>query len=747
MDDDDDIWFEAGERAERAENKPGMTPYRRGLGELFIEPLTAVIAAKLADEAKLPHGRFGTLLQNIEPRVLAALALAAVLPQIGRPLRPGDEASFKRAIKEAAGELFYANVHLTESAKAAKTKEDRQRARWRAKVMKGKVKVGRSETPKQRGVRLHKARRGILLAFTREASRLDSIKAGTWLLNRAIEADIVILVGKQLLPVRKYEEDILRLQRLIVRRNVHLLPSATKPAPWTKSVIYRSGVRRRFMTRQNPKMRAKIDASFRNPRFRLQHLAAVNTLGDVPLQIDEWTLRLVERFAAHVKKYKDEDRRLADASLIVREIETAARLGIFYNSYRIDFRGRLNAEQTFNYAQQDRVRSLYRFAQGVPIDDLGLTWLKVHVANCHGETDKRSYENRVAWTDEHYDEIERVAVEPERLEWWRSEEVDAPFCFAAACRELVNALDNPNFITAVPCAFDHTASGLQHLALIGLDEKTAPLVNLTDSTAPHDIYGLLAGATEKLFDDSPEAQFWRDLFKKTPRNVRKLLKHPGMTFSYASTDRGNIRQVADAYYDIYDEDAPFDHVRYLVSRFRQACKKELPGPAGIMEYVQSLVSDCNKRKRFLEWTSPSGLLVGNIYPKRREPDLYTLEGSKHIVSEEIPGTIDAQKARSAASANYVHSLDAAHLVRIVNALAANQMPTLCVHDSFAVLAPHAEQFHITNREELALMYHEMFEQGGPLALLRQHNDEIDDAPPPSGKFNLWEVQKATYACS
>ena len=84
-------------------------------------------------------------------------------------------------------------------------------------------------------------------------------------------------------------------------------------------------------------------------------------------------------------------------------------------------------------------------------------------------------------------------------------------------------------------------------------------------------------------------------------------------------------------------------------------------------------------------------------------------------------------------------------MRTVVALAANEMGALCVHDAYAVLAAHAEQFHITNREELIMMYDEMFQDGGPLSLLgRQNGGYIDTTV---GSFDLKQVQKATYACS
>jgi DNA-directed RNA polymerase len=514
----------------------------------------------------------------------------------------------------------------------------------------------------------------------------------------------------------------------------------------------------------NADLQARVAESFKLPRFRQGHLRAVNTLGDVPLRIDEWTLRLVERFAADVETYPDEDRRVADLSQIVRDVETAGkclRRGVFHNSYCIDFRGRLNAEQSFNFQQRDRVRSLYRFARGVPVgagerSGYGLWWLMVHVANCYGE-DKLSYDARVAWTKQHWSDIERVATQPERFDWWRTDKVDKPFAFAAACREVVKCADGPNYETTLPCSFDHTASGLQHLALIGLDEKTAELVNLTPRAAPHDVYGALAKRTVELFDNTEDAEYWRELFSKSGRqDIRKLLKQPGMTFSYASTDRGNIRQVQEAFLDVYENDDPpdFNRLRYLVGCFRAACKEMLAGPTKTMEYLQSLVQECNEEERFLEWPTSSGLLVGNVYPKRRKvgphngPRIYMPGGSRHVLAEYIPGKVDRQRAKNSVAANFVHSMDASHLVRTVNALADMGMPALCVHDSFAVLAPHAFDFHVANRDQLAMMYGEMFKQGGPLALLRRHNNDIGDPPRWPGKLQLLsQVCLAEYACS
>jgi DNA-directed RNA polymerase len=294
------------------------------------------------------------------------------------------------------------------------------------------------------------------------------------------------------------------------------------------------------------------------------------------------------------------------------------------------------------------------------------------------------------------------------------------------------------------------------LSLINLDAAAAPLVNLINCEEPRDIYGELAVRTIELFDSSPWASFWRNRLKELgARKTRELLKTPGLTFSYASTERGNAGQIFNAYYDICgtelgDElgDDDFEAVLHLVGTFRQACREMLPGPVQTMTYIQSLVRTANSANRFLEWATPSGLQVSNIYPELHKAIIYLQDGTENTIADgAVPNTIRTLKTVSSAPANYVHSLDSAHLARTVVALATNQMEALCVHDAYAVRAAHAEQFHVTNREELVQMYREMFEVGGPLALLRQQNGNAGDAAPPIGSFNLMEVQQAAYACS
>jgi len=113
-------------------------------------------------------------------------------------------------------------------------------------------------------------------------------------------------------------------------------------------------------------------------------------------------------------------------------------------------------------------------------------WLEIHTANCEGSTDKRPWADRLRWTKDNTDLIERVAANPQGiLEHWckADKKPDKPFAFVAACMELSRARKDPaGFITHLPIPFDCTCNGIQHLAMLSRDEEAGRLVNLVDTT-------------------------------------------------------------------------------------------------------------------------------------------------------------------------------------------------------------------------------------------------------------------------
>ncbi|GJZ46617.1 DNA-directed RNA polymerase, phage-type protein [Tanacetum coccineum] len=59
-----------------------------------------------------------------------------------------------------------------------------------------------------------------------------------------------------------------------------------------------------------------------------------------------------------------------------------------------------------NHLGSDLCRGVLEFAEGKPLGDSGLRWLKIHLANVFGGgVDKLSHEGRLAFTEKHVDDI------------------------------------------------------------------------------------------------------------------------------------------------------------------------------------------------------------------------------------------------------------------------------------------------------------------------------------------------------
>ena len=208
----------------------------------------------------------------------------------------------------------------------------------------------------------------------------------------------------------------------------------------------------------------------------------------------------------------------------------------FYLDYNCDKRGRLNALQRLNYTREDHVRALFEFARPAPLTADGadgteaMHWLEIHAANCWGE-DKKPWRDRVRWSNENADLIERVATDPKgTFEHWRN--ADKPFAFVASCMELSRARKNPEgFETHLPIGFDGTANGLQHLVLLSFDRRShnlaterdweaARLVNLVDGDEPQDVYLVVTRRVMELLEAEDSRLFSKRKGRVYPRGER-----------------------------------------------------------------------------------------------------------------------------------------------------------------------------------------------------------------------------------
>src|SRR5262249_17540176 len=128
---------------------------------------------------------------------------------------------------------------------------------------------------------------------------------------------------------------------------------------------------------------------------------------------------------------------------------------------------------------------------------------------------------------------------------------------------------------------------------------------------------------------------------------------------------------------------------------------------------------------------------------------------RYRVADGWSSNIKKTDARNAAPANFVHSRDAAHLIRSVNAAATEGVTNVvCVHACFGTHATQSQPLQQNLRRDLNLMYvgrifhHPDFPPSlshNPLAQLRAQNAGEDYPPPPKqGALDPTAVANAEY---
>ena len=499
-------------------------------------------------------------------------------------------------------------------------------------------------------------------------------------------------------------------------------PTTTPPWPW---FAYDGVDGETFVQacRDVPAVREAI-------RRGIPHVDAVNYLQSIPWRVNEHTLHVVKRREL-LKKLTP-----AAESLLEANIDLADRFRgqPFYVPLRVDFRGRLVTGTTLNFTGPDHIRGLFQFAEGKPITERGIYWLKIACATAFNEWKEVSrwkFADRLKWTEDNLDRICEAGRRPLEHEAWLKDAGDPIQC-VALFRELANAQDvGPSYVSTVPIGFDATCSGLQHYALLARDLQMARRTNLVPSDDPQDIYDRILRPVQwqLAIREHERPTLWEYSSSKLPGEEialwtgtldRKIIKGLVMTYCYSSVPWGQANQVHKALRD-QGIDIPAGAPKSLVELVRKAIERHIRSAPAIMKQLQALVG----KSKPVRWVSPSGLPVSNSYPKPRVKRVrhYLHDKSRQCVQS--VGWKPEQRfsvARSAIAPNYIHSLDSAHLALVACACEREGIPLVTVHDSYNTLPCYADRLREILLEELRAMY------AGYASLV-----------PPSGDLDLNEV--------
>lgn len=463
-------------------------------------------------------------------------------------------------------------------------------------------------------------------------------------------------------------------------------------------------------------------------------------------------------------------RRTGKRATFVQKLSVAEKLVDFpaiYFPHNLDWRGRCYPIPKGGPEPQgnDIARGLLTFAQGLPLGSNGGWWLAIHLANQFG-IDKVSFEDRVAWVRQHQSLILDSADRPlDGHRFWAG--ADNPWQALAACFEWAGYVAQGDaYVSHLPISLDGSNSGLQHFTALLRDPIAAPHVNLLGGDRPGDIYAHIAElAQEKVERSSDErARPW-----KGGRITRGIAKEPCMTYVYSARRKGMAEQIESALrlLDISAaERGQPPHLGgadnraaayWLAGLFEQLLRSNLPAIRNAMNWLQTTSNLVSSANLAMQWTSPVGLPIVHEY---RKLPLRTVEVccgrtiKLQVQDEESEGDqsfpIDRGKAANGIAANFIHSLDATHLMLVASACADQGIPALAViHDSFGTHAANTGKLATILRETFVDLY-----KRDPLGQLRDavleqlngHPELAAQVPPvpPQGDFELEKVLDSTY---
>lgn len=421
----------------------------------------------------------------------------------------------------------------------------------------------------------------------------------------------------------------------------------------------------------------------------------------------------------------------------------------------LDFRSREYASGgngTISPQADDAGKSMLEFAVGKPIGEHGGYWLAFHLANTFGK-DKLPLDERVQWAVDNSEMIMSCALCPLEVTKWH--EAAEPFAFLAACIEWYGFMcEGDKFVSHLPISVDGSCSGLQHFGAMLKDTSTLESVNVLPTQGkPSDVYMKVMQrvAKELEADTSTLAKEW------STRLSRSTVKTSTMTTPYGVSMRGIKDQIKNSIVKATDKGTiePFsvsasEAADYLTPLVKLAISDVVTAATEAMDWLKTLAKVTGKAGVDNSWTTPTGFKVTQDYTKQsrsRHPLIYNGQIIKLTLTKGS-AKIDVRKASSAYAPNFVHSMDAAHLMKTTNTCVANGVDTFAmIHDSFATHCSSIDTLGLATRWEFKEMYSgNVLEDLYLKTISKLPDDKKDDLPPPplQGNANLDAVLHSDF---
>lgn len=480
---------------------------------------------------------------------------------------------------------------------------------------------------------------------------------------------------------------------------------------------------------------------------------------DIPK--DSMTPRQQEEFLAWKAEaaaiYTAENERRGKATDLVRAIQMADEYkdyDLIHFVFQADSRSRTYPASAGLQPQgTDHIRALLEFRRGVKINDEGVFWLKVQLANTFG-VDKVHINERVAWAEQQEEQILAVAADPLGM-WGFVQGADKPYLFIAACLDYAGwKRDGYEHVTHLPAGIDGSCNGLQHLSALGRDDVGGWYTNLIPSDSVQDIYSRVLDVAKEILatrDDELGKQ-WRNV-----EMDRKLTKRPVMVLPYGGTERSCASYIMVWMRDNKDKLPWTERVdmyracNYMKDIVWEAINQTVVEGRKIMDWLQRCAQAVSKYNLPIIYHSPIGFKVFQARMQEKPVQISgTALGDKIYYPSYYKKTdkIHKIKQRNSVVPNLIHMADATH--QHITAIKANEIhgieDFLMIHDEFDTHVNNLGKLSTVTRDEFVNLHTNN-------DILRNFKDELDaqlpsdvelPEPPAKGVLDLSVVRYSLH---
>jgi DNA-directed RNA polymerase len=304
---------------------------------------------------------------------------------------------------------------------------------------------------------------------------------------------------------------------------------------------------------------------------------------------------------------------------------------------------------------------------------------------------------------------------------------------------------------------DGTCNGLQWYAALSRDEASAKSVNIVPSERPESVYAVVTDEFKRLVEadlTSDEMFRQRGESLKVASLAREVLpyctldtcKTPTMTTVYGVTLVGMIEQVRVSMIEQgMDRDTATRTKQYATTRVRGAIAKAASGANDTMAWLRECARIIVQGSRQpVAWTTPLGWPVIQPYRKLVRKNIKTITGTLEWYYPDPEAPPALKKQVDGVAANFIHSLDATHMMMTARRCRDENIWFGPVHDSYWTHASMCGRLGSVLREEF--VYINGLDPLNRLAAeWAERYPGLDlPPPPPQGSLNLEVVMDSPY---